>query len=588
MTKKISILVILLVSLSLAQKTSSLFFSADDIYKTAKALTGDSTSWPILVSLATRNVEQNGFTLTQHSLEQIKVFSKAHAAMKAAKAYFAHLLKAGARVFAAEALNNAVTLSTTYDLAVRDGNISQAILLSEQYVSATDKIAKEIAEKRTEEVDAMIAQRHGDVTKRRGLLGQWINAVQGDVLKQSDGVKTGDASFAQLAFTDGCEVMIDPNSTVLIRQSNMDKLDLSIRRDIALVRGGLLTTLTASAKERNRLRLTAGTSQAEVKSGKFWASAAEERRVTLSNYDGTMKVAAHQSEVRLAANEGTVVEQGKPPMKPVPLLSPPQLRWSSIDSTIYGSELQLVWTPIRDAAHYKIELSPTKEFNTAIKTFSTKTAALKLTNIQLGVLFVRLYAVDKLGLRGIESPVYKIVRVEDTVPPPLYVYGWETDRKYTILTSVTVSGTTEPDAQLTVDGTKHPVNSKGEFSFKIPVGKTEQRIKLQTVDRSGNVRERTLSVVPMDSNKVTHIEWNCQSDGVTLFPTTNEISGRGVSYPGVKITATLGEQTTSVQTDSQGNWAISVRKISGGTLTLIFESLSDNTIIAKRTLQVQE
>lgn len=588
MTRPILILLVLLTSFLTAQKKeTSLTFSADQVYATSKAVTGDSAAWPLVVSLARRDVVRNGFTLDQTALKQLKDFSGVHAGVREGRKYFSRLLKAGARVFAADRMNEAGNLSSQYDRSIRDGDMRNAMETASRLLITIKEIENEIREKRTEDVDALLAERQGDVTKRKGLLGAWADARKGDMLKQSDGVKTGDASFAQLAFTDGCDVMIDPNSTVLIRESKMDKLDQTIRRDIALVRGGLLTTLTESAKERNNLSLQAGSSQSEVRSGKFWASAVEERRVKLSNYDGTMKVTANNAAVNLGANEGTVVEKGKPPLKPVQLLPPPQLNWERIDSTIYSPEIGLSWNSIKNSAEYRIEVSPSKDFTSAIKGFSTGSGSFRLQNIQLGVLFVRIYAVDKLGLRGMESPVYKIVRVEDKLPPPIYLNGWETERKYTILPTVSIEGTTEPDAELTADNVRQTVQADGSFRFPVSVGPSEKKIHLRSSDRSGNVRERILSIVPMDSNTVMSIAWNCAVENSVLSPTTAEISARGSSYPSIQITATLGDQTERVRTDSQGNWAIALRRMSGQTLTVVFESLSDHVIIGTKSLQVE-
>lgn len=574
-------------SMTFAQQRTPIFFGAGEIYATTAALTGDSAAWPIVLSLATRDVERNGFLIDQSARQQLNSFSKVHADIRTGRRYLGHLLKAGARVFAPDQLNAAADFSRRYDSAVVAGSLSGAVTAAAKYLGALDAVANEIEEKRTEEVDALIAQRNGDVTKRKGVLGPWTTAAKGDLLKQSDGVKTGEASFAQLAFTDGVDVMLDPNSTVMIQESKMDRLDQSIRRDIALVRGGLLTTLTASAKERNTLRLQAGSSQSEVRSGKFWASAVEERRVKLSNYDGTMKVSANKEEVQLAANEGTVVETGKPPMKPVQLLNPPTLNWNRIDSTIYGSDLLLTWSAVPNSAEYRAEISPSKEFNRDLRSFSSAAASFRLRNIPLGILYLRLYAVDKFGLRGIESSVYTIVRIEDTQPPPIHVNGWETDRKYTILPTVVVSGSTEPDAALSIGGIRQTVRPDGSFSFEINTGKVEKQIRLTAVDRSGNTREQILSVVPMDSNIVTHIDWNGVVNGATVTPSSNEISGRGTSYPSVRITVTHGDQTSVVRTDSQGNWAFSLRRIPDRPITLVFESLTDSAIITTRTLQVE-
>lgn len=571
------------VTLAPAQMT----FQSGDLTAKSVALTGDAAAWPVVLAFAERDEASNAFSLTKDALIQIKKFSQLHAKVKEGKVLFTKLLKAGARVFAPEELQHATLFRAEYDAQLQAGNFTELTRIGGLYLRSLELIRKEIEQKRNEDIDALIAEKNGDVNKRRGFLGEWKAAHKGELLAQADGVRTGDASFAQLAFTDGVEVMIDPNSTVVIRESKMDKLDQSVRRDIALVKGSLLTKLTESAKERNNFTFQAGTAESQVRSGKFWASAVEERRVKLSNYDGTMDVAANKGKVQLRSNEGTIVEKGKNPLPPIPLLASPQLVWNGIDSVIYSDQFLLRWHPITNSTGYKVELCNTKEFNTAIKMFSSVQSDFRLENIAIGLVYIRLTAVDKFGLRGMESPVYKLMRVEDKLPPAIYVNGWETDRRYTALKSLTIAGSTEADASFTVNGKIMAMDNNGIFSITVSVDQSEKQLLLRSTDRSGNSRERLLSVVPIDSSRVLKIDWNCSVDGSTLQPATGEISAHGTAYPSMRITVTHGAQSASVQTDSQGNWAISLQHQKGTQLTLVFESISDNIVVATKTYRVE-
>jgi hypothetical protein len=570
-------------TLSQAQIT----FSSGELSAKCIALTGDAAAWPVVLSFAERNEITNSFTLSAEALTQIKKFSQLHAKVKDGKTFFAKLLKAGARVFAPEELQRATVYIAEYDSFLQSGNVMELTRVGGLYLRSLELIRKEIEQKRNEDIDALIAEKNGDVTKRKGFLGNWKPAQKGELLAQADGLRTGDASFAQLAFTDGVDVMVDPNSTVVIRESKMDRLDQSVRRDIALVKGSLLTKLTESAKERNNFTFQAGTAESQVRSGKFWASAVEERRVKLSNYDGTMDVTANKGKVQLKMNEGTIVEKGKDPLPPVPLLPSPQLVWNGIDSVIYSDNFNLRWSAVANSAGYKVELCKSKDFNTAIKVFSPVQTNFTLENIELGLIHIRLTAVDKFGLRGMESPVYKLMRVEDKLPPAIYVTGWETDRRYTALKQLTITGSTEADASFTVNGKSSPLDRNGLFSIAVAVEQSEKQLTLRSTDRSGNSRERLLSVVPIDSNRVTKIDWNCPVAGSVLSPTTGEISAQGTAYPSMRITVTHGEQKSSVQTDSQGNWAVSVQHKKGTQLTLVFESISDNIVVATKTYRVE-
>jgi len=55
----------------------------------------------------------------------------------------------------------------------------------------------------------------------------------------------------------------------------------------------------------------------------------------------------------------------------------------------------------------------------------------------------------------------------------------------------------------------------------------------------------------------------------------------------MKVTVKHAEQSSVVQTDSQGNWAVSLKHVKGAQLTLVFESISDNIVVASKIYQVE-
>jgi phosphatidate phosphatase APP1 len=91
----------------------------------------------------------------------------------------------------------------------------------------------------------------------------------------------------------------------------------------------------------------------------------------------------------------------------------------------------------------------------------------------------------------------------------------------------------------------------------------------------------------MDIEKLFRIQWNEQIDERSIYTKGETIEAHGNAYPGVKITATLADQRVSVQTNSQGDWAISLKALKGGSLQLTFESLEDGKTIVTRTWKVE-
>jgi len=569
-----------------AQKTD-MRFSAASLYTTAVKLTGDSTCWPIIVSHSERDTATNGFILNSHAQIQLKEFALVHKNVKQARLNLSQHIKSGAKVFASEKLDSAIVLIKNYDGKILKGTISGAQELGQNITEIVRVIGKLITERRTEAIDAKLAQKTGIVDKRKGLLGIWQSAFINDLFASYDGVRTGEASLAQLFFTDGVDVTVDPNSTVVIRESHMDRLDQSVKRDLALMNGSILAKLSAKAKETNKFAFRAGTSESMVKSGRFWASTIQDKKTKLSNYDGTIDLTASKVKIVLQQNQGTVVEKGKAPLPPINLLGGPQLSWGRLDTVIYNDKMTLQWKTISKAVSYQVELCPSRNFDHDMNRISVKAPAYQLTGIPLASLYVRIIAVDSYGLRGVDSPIYHIIRVKDTQPPPIQIDGWEMDRKYTANDRITIKGRTKADAVLIAGGEKQTVQTNGSFSFQVAVARPETQVKIVVTDQSGNSSTRTLSIVPMNLEKLFTIHWNGRATETTLYTQGEFIEAHGNAYPGVRVSAILGEQQVSVQSNSQGDWAISLKATKGETLRITFDSITDGKTIGTKTWKVE-
>jgi hypothetical protein len=237
--------------------------------------------------------------------------------------------------------------------------------------------------------------------------------------------------------------------------------------------------------------------------------------------------------------------------------------------------------------NYLVEVCPTKNFDRDISRNSVKAPLYQLSGIPLASLYVRIIAIDSHELRGVDSPIYHIMRVKDAQPPPIQIDGWDTDRKYTANDTVTIKGKTKANATLIASGEKKTVQADGEFSFQISITRPETQVKITAIDQSGNSSERTLSIIPMEKEKVFNITWNGRATETAVTSQGETLEAHGNAYPGVQVSAMLGDQNTHVQTNSQGDWAISLKSIKGEMLRITFESIFDRKIIGTKTWKVE-
>lgn len=580
-------LIALIPLFSLYAQKKPMEFRASALYQTAFTLTGDSTTWPIIVSLADREAASNSFVLSAAAQKRLKEFAIEHQGVRLAMEQTSSLVKDGARVFAGAELDSVTTALSMYDCAIRGGSIEESHQEATQIASGIEKMEKLIEEGRNEPIDARLAQKTGEVNKRKGYSGSWETAFLGDLFVADDGVKTAERSMALLNFVDGVDVTVDPNTIVIIRASKRDKLYQTVKRNIALIDGSLLTKLSEKAKETNDFSFEAGTSQSSVRSGKFWATANRDLNARVSNYDGTIALTASNIRVTLQSNEGTVVRKGQRPLQPIPLLPSPQLNWPHIDSVIYDDHISLEWTRVSGAVKYEIEASPSGDFDREIKRFTSTSVGFELSGVPLAATYIRLHGMDEYGLRGIDSPVYTLIRSRSALPPPIQIDGWDTDMRYTVLHEMTIHGRTRSEVKLSINGKSVSLDRSGAFSYVAHVQEPETSLNILAEDQSGKTSRRALTIVLMDTAKVFQIDWNCPLSGDKINATGGTLEARGTAYPGVRVTGEQGNQHITVSTSPQGEWAISLIPVKGSVLRLTFESIDDSRSIGSKTWKVQ-
>ncbi len=559
-------------------RQSGYVFKASELMQVSQRLVSDSAAWQIVVASAERRTSTNEFVLSASAQKILKTFSTLRQKVNRERATLSRLVKRGAPILAEQEFLKTSNALQAHDKAVADGNIANALQEGEAFLFSLPILSKAVEARRTEAVEAKLRKKTGDVDKRKGLLGTWQATEEGDLFAESDAIRTGANSTASLVFVDGSQVLIDPSTTAVVRASRIDKLDRTLNANITLVKGSLLSQLSKQAQESGAFKLSAGSSEATVLSGKFWASVNEEQSTKISNYDGTLEVKSGEAIITLKKNQGTVILKGKEPTPPVELLPAPRLQWNGLDTVVFRDELLLQWNPVPNTAKYQIEISSERDFSQNVQTYSTSALSLLLQNLPNETRFIRLQAIDKLGLRGVDSPTYRILRSPDTEPPFLVLKDFpahmsDTLTRYTTRSQLEIRGETEPNARLLKDGAPIDVSPDGKFQFSILLENlSEKFISLSAFDVAKNRRDLVLRLVPIRQERLQQMNWTCKTSGDTLISNGIPIQVYGNAYPNLSLFLTHGNKTFTATADAKGNWAIAVEPLANQSLTVSFES----------------
>ncbi len=586
MKNLLNILFIFFLSGSIHAQSTSITFSSKDVQNVALRYTGEILNWPIIVSLAERDIQNNTFTLTESDLQQLQIISKVTAIVKEQKNRVRKLITEGATLFAKDELINATLIINEYNDEVKNGNGNKSIALGNKIKVKVDEIEFTLMENRMIEVQAKLDQKKGNVDKKVGLLGSWEQAQIGELFKESDGLKTGTDSYATLSFADGTNLIVDPNTTAVIRKSRLDRLSETSNAEINLEEGGLLAKLSSIAASNSIYILNAGNSQTTLKTTNFYAESDGEETIKLTNYDGLADVSANDITITIRENEGTLIRKGQAPIPPVKLLPAPNIIWATSDTTIYTQQIIFPFEYVDEASSYIVERSTSTNFDEAFEEINISSNTALLSYLPIGNTYVRVRSVDRLGLKGPYSETILIIRNVDNQPPPTFIDNLNGNILFTQTKSAILTGVTQPNATLLINNKSIEVDDSGGFSFLLENLNADQMVSVVATDKSGNNTVRGIRVVQISEE----ILFNFALSGATgrnpikIDSPTVTLSSR--AYPGLEVIINNADIERRVQTDSIGRWGITM-SIKEGELSISFRDIQTGEIYLSKSFTVE-
>lgn len=309
----------------------------------------------------------------------------------------------------------------------------------------------------------------GGVEYRRGERGAWKRARQHDSLNPGDWVKTSSSGSAEIRFPDGSRHLLLENTMVhLGRQQGASGANEQVT-DIVFGWVEFNTT-------ENSGRVITPGSEALVKSS-------TEAVVSYDRNKGTGQFAAYSGEVDVTSKNGQtrqvralqkVSQVGDLLSEPVALPAKPQLAQPAPEQQVAfaeGTEILLRWQTTARASRYALRISKSPLFATNVISDDerSKTSA-RLSVHGPGEFYWQVAAVSADGSRGpwSESRKFRLVRqenarsVDDKIPPILEIEEIQTYGRV-----VLVTGRTEPDATVQINGEAVAVALNGSFSKTI-------------------------------------------------------------------------------------------------------------------------
>ncbi len=248
----------------------------------------------------------------------------------------------------------------------------------------------------------------------------------GDWLPIGTKIMTGEGHL-NLLFGDGSTLQLEPNSElVLDTLSTVDEgnegssegtlggnsiVDSRLRLNKGAVKARVLKRKPAS-----RFLITTPTAVAAVRGTEYRVSSVTGEKTLMRGevFEGLVDVSAQETLHPVAAGFGIIAQQGKPLLKPRPLLPPPTIITGLAPQSLPAI---LRWQAVPGAISYQLDILNDNDNNELIQTINSSELEASLNNLAINCYRIRMRGIDSDELQGLVSQ--KKLCIEEKLAAPV-------------------------------------------------------------------------------------------------------------------------------------------------------------------------
>ena len=247
-------------------------------------------------------------------------------------------------------------------------------------------------------VPAVVDAISGRATLRRST-GETSDARDGDRVYLGDSLFTAaDASLA-IRFADGSVLTLHEDSELVFDQLSAHGRTGMVDSRLRLLKGRINTRVEPAEGPGSRFEIHTPSAVSAVRGTDYRASVdLSARSSSIEVLGGNVAVTGADTEELVPRGYGTQVREGKAPIAPRLLLPAPAVE--PVPDRIRSIGHLLQWSPVEGAGSYRIELSASSDFETLDWDVLTDRARSHLPDVPDGIYYLRVRAIDEIGLEG--------------------------------------------------------------------------------------------------------------------------------------------------------------------------------------------
>jgi hypothetical protein len=225
------------------------------------------------------------------------------------------------------------------------------------------------------------------------------SVLRAETVAEGSKIETGSDGSVTLDLADGSVVTLQKLSVLTLEEMRrVTGADTAHDTRFKLESGRLQTRVKPHA-DVGRFEILTPVAVSAVRGTEFRdAFEPEAGNATTEALEGLVAVSGSGAVVSIPADFGTRVARNAAPLPPVRLLPPPDLQ--AIPGTNSRNRLQLKWPAVPEATRYRLQLAPDAEFHSFLADIEIDGPQADLPAPADGSYWLRVRAVDGLGLEG--------------------------------------------------------------------------------------------------------------------------------------------------------------------------------------------
>ncbi len=313
----------------------------------------------------------------------------------------------------------------------------------------------------------------GTIRVRKSTGNSWINADYNVPLEKGDVVQTGAEGMAKIVFNDGTNYTVKQDSLIVIEENSAnDQQQTNV--SVAVTTGTVdLTTATYVQGSKSQVIVAGAKASLAPDSAAMVRNDPKGDQHEILVEKGSGQIERNGETVRLSDWEKVSFQSTSKTMARATEIGPPapitpgNMMPVFINPGEKSKEVEFVWTPMANAAGYRLRISHNPYFSSLLMDRKVDAASVVVTGLPVGAYYWSIQSYDAAGKESVESEKNRFTIVAKTKEK--IDLALELDPFIQHGHVIEVTGKTEAGARVMVNGKEVPlVNDDGTFHFFTP------------------------------------------------------------------------------------------------------------------------